>query len=78
MGRQERVHTGEQAVIFRPFYYYDLGCASYLLGCGTVGTCAVVDPRADDVDSYVAFAEASPNPPLSSLFDHITKEPARA
>jgi hydroxyacylglutathione hydrolase len=45
-------------VIFRPFYYYDLGCASYLLGCGTVGTCAGVDPRADDVDSYVAFAEA--------------------
>jgi hydroxyacylglutathione hydrolase len=45
-------------VIFRPFYYYDLGCASYLLGCGTHGTCAVVDPRADDVDSYVAFAGA--------------------
>ena len=45
-------------MIFRPFYYYDLGCASYLLGCGTLGTCAVVDPRADDVDSYVAFARA--------------------
>jgi hypothetical protein len=45
-------------VIFRPFYYYDLGCASYLLGCGTLGTCAVVDPRADDVDAYVAFARA--------------------
>jgi hydroxyacylglutathione hydrolase len=43
-------------VIFRPFYYYDLGCASYLLGCGTVGRCAVVDPRADDVATYVAFA----------------------
>ena len=24
-------------MIFRPFYYYDLGCASYLLGCGTLG-----------------------------------------
>ena len=45
-------------MIFRPFYYDDLGCASYLLGCGTLGVCAVVDPRADDVDSYVAFAEA--------------------
>jgi hydroxyacylglutathione hydrolase len=45
-------------VIFRPFYYYDLGCASYLLGCGTLGTCAVVDPRADEVESYVAFAGA--------------------
>ena len=43
-------------MIFRPFYYYDLGCASYLLGCGTVGRCAVVDPRADDVETYIAFA----------------------
>src|SRR5688572_1317706 len=58
MGRQECVHHGEEAVIFRPFYYYDLGCASYLLGCGTLGTCAVVDPRADDVDAYIAFARA--------------------
>ena len=45
-------------MIFRPFYYYDLGCASYLFGCGTVGKCAVVDPRADDVDTYIAFARA--------------------
>jgi len=45
-------------MIFRPFYYYDLGCAAYLLGCGTIGKCAVVDPRADDVDAYVAFAGA--------------------
>ncbi len=45
-------------MIFRPFHYYDLGCASYLLGCGTLGTCAVVDPRADDVDTYMAFARA--------------------
>jgi hydroxyacylglutathione hydrolase len=43
-------------MIFRPFYYYDLGCASYVLGCGTLGVCAVVDPRADDVETYVAFA----------------------
>jgi glyoxylase-like metal-dependent hydrolase (beta-lactamase superfamily II) len=45
-------------VIFRPFYYYDHGCAAYLLGCGTLGKCAVVDPRADDLDAYVAFARA--------------------
>lgn len=45
-------------MIFRPFYYYDLGCASYLLGCGTLGICAAVDPRADDVVSYVEFATA--------------------
>src|SRR5688572_24150829 len=43
-------------MIFRPFYYYDLGCAAYLFGCGTLGKCAVVDPRADDMDTYIAFA----------------------
>lgn len=43
-------------MIFRPYYYFDLGCAAYLLGCGTLGKCAVVDPRADDIDAYVAFA----------------------
>ena len=45
-------------MIFKPFYYYDLGCAAYLLGCGTPGKCAVVDPRVDDVDAYMAFASA--------------------
>jgi glyoxylase-like metal-dependent hydrolase (beta-lactamase superfamily II) len=43
-------------MIFRPFYYDDLGCAAYLLGCGTVGRCAVVDARADDLARYIAFA----------------------
>jgi len=45
-------------MIFRPYYYFDLGCASYVLGCGTLGRCAVVDPRADDVDAYMTFAAA--------------------
>lgn len=45
-------------MIFRPFYCDDLGCAAYLLGCGTLGTCAVVDPRLDEVDAYVALATA--------------------
>ena len=43
-------------MIFRPYYYFDKGCAAYLFGCGTLGRCAVVDPRAEDVDSYIAFA----------------------
>jgi glyoxylase-like metal-dependent hydrolase (beta-lactamase superfamily II) len=43
-------------MIFRPYYYYDLGCAAYLFGCGTVGKGAVVDARADDVDEYITFA----------------------
>ena len=45
-------------MIFRPFYYYDLGCAAYLLGCGTLGKCAVVDARTDDVEGYAAFANS--------------------
>lgn len=45
-------------MIFRPFYYHDIGCAAYLLGCGSLGECAVVDPRADDVAAYEAFAAA--------------------
>lgn len=44
-------------MIFRPFYYYDRGCAAYLLGCGTLGACAVVDARTDDVDAYASFAK---------------------
>jgi glyoxylase-like metal-dependent hydrolase (beta-lactamase superfamily II) len=43
-------------MIFRPFHYFDRGCAAYLFGCGTLGRCAVVDPRAEDVESYIAFA----------------------
>ncbi|UJR82947.1 Hypothetical protein I5071_50120 [Sandaracinus amylolyticus] len=45
-------------MIFRPFLRFDTGCASYVLGCGGLGRCAVVDPRADDLDEYVAFAES--------------------
>jgi hydroxyacylglutathione hydrolase len=43
-------------MIFRPFYYFDRGCAAYLFGCGSLGRCAVVDPRAEDVESYISFA----------------------
>jgi glyoxylase-like metal-dependent hydrolase (beta-lactamase superfamily II) len=43
-------------MILRPYYYYDRGCAAYVLGCGTLGECAVVDPRIDDVEAYATFA----------------------
>jgi glyoxylase-like metal-dependent hydrolase (beta-lactamase superfamily II) len=46
-------------MIFRSFYYHDRGCAAYLLGCGTLGLCAVVDPRADDLDAYISVADAT-------------------
>jgi glyoxylase-like metal-dependent hydrolase (beta-lactamase superfamily II) len=45
-------------MIFRPYYYFDLGCATYLFGCGTIGKGAVVDARADDVEAYIEFAAA--------------------
>jgi len=55
-------------MIFRPFYYFDRGCAAYLFGCGTLGRCTVVDARADDVDTYVTFA-ASKNMRITHVID---------
>jgi hydroxyacylglutathione hydrolase len=45
-------------MIFRPFHYFDTGCAAYVFGCGSAGRCAVVDPQERDVDTYVDFAAA--------------------
>jgi glyoxylase-like metal-dependent hydrolase (beta-lactamase superfamily II) len=45
-------------MILKPFYYYDTGCAAYVLGCGTLGKCAVVDPQERDIESYRHFAES--------------------
>ena len=43
-------------MIFRPYYYFETGCAAYLFGCGGLGKCAVVDAHEQDVDAYLAFA----------------------
>jgi glyoxylase-like metal-dependent hydrolase (beta-lactamase superfamily II) len=43
-------------MIFKPYHYFETGCAAYLLGCGTLGKCAVVDAQARDLEAYVAFA----------------------
>jgi hydroxyacylglutathione hydrolase len=45
-------------VIFRPFYYFDTGCAAYVLGCAGKGYAAVVDPQEQDLDSYIDFSTA--------------------
>lgn len=45
-------------MIFRPYYTFETGCAGYLLGCGGLGKCAVVDAHAHDVDAYVDFVAA--------------------
>lgn len=43
-------------MIFKPYYYFETGCAAYLFGCGNLGICAVVDAHEEDVEAYVAFA----------------------
>jgi hydroxyacylglutathione hydrolase len=43
-------------MIFNPYYNFETGCAAYLLGCGTLGKCAVVDAHERDLDAYIAFA----------------------
>jgi hydroxyacylglutathione hydrolase len=45
-------------VYFRQLLNDRTACASYLLGCKTVGRFAVVDAHVDLVDEYVALAEA--------------------
>ena len=55
-------------MIFRPFYHFESGCAGYVFGCGTVGKCAAVDIRAEDVDVASAFA-ASKNMRITHVID---------
>jgi hydroxyacylglutathione hydrolase len=45
-------------VFFRQLLNDETACASYLLGCKTHSTFAVIDPHTDLVDEYVASAEA--------------------
>jgi hydroxyacylglutathione hydrolase len=45
-------------MFFRQLLNDETACASYLLGCKTVGEFAVVDPHVELVDDYVALAEA--------------------
>ena len=43
-------------MIFKPYYYFETGCAAYLFGCGGLGKCAVVDAHEEDLDDYCRFA----------------------
>jgi len=43
-------------MMFRPFYHFETGCAGYVFGCGTLGKCAAVDIREEDVAAASAFA----------------------
>jgi glyoxylase-like metal-dependent hydrolase (beta-lactamase superfamily II) len=43
-------------MIFKPYYYFETGCAAYLFGCGSLGKCAVVDAHERDIPAYEDFA----------------------
>lgn len=55
-------------MIFRPYYHFETGCAGYVFGCGTLGTCAAVDIREEDVESAVTFA-TSKNMRITHVID---------
>ena len=58
-------------MIFKPYYYFETGCAAYLFGCGGLGKCAVVDPHEEDIDAYISFA-ASKEMTITHVIDtHI-------
>ena len=46
-------------MLLRLFHHDATACASYLFGCTTHETLAVVDPHVDLVDSYIEAAEAA-------------------
>jgi hydroxyacylglutathione hydrolase len=58
-------------MLLRPFLNDETSCASYLFGCTTHGTLAVVDPHVDLVDRYVAAAEAAGQPIVAVFETHV-------
>src|SRR5688572_13430162 len=68
-------------MIFRPFLHEETACASYLFGCLTQSTLAVVDPHVELVDAYLEAAERL-GAPIAAVFethvqaDHVSGLPA--
>jgi hydroxyacylglutathione hydrolase len=58
-------------VYFRQLLNDETACASYLLGCKTHGSFAVVDPHVDLVDDYVALAERQGAGIVAVLETHV-------
>lgn len=56
---------------FRQLLNDDTACASYVLGCKSKGTFAVVDPHVDLVDDYIAHAEAQGAEIAAVLETHV-------
>lgn len=58
-------------MFFRQLLNDETACASYLLGCKTHSTFAVIDPHIDLVDEYVASAEAQGAAIVAVLETHV-------
>jgi hydroxyacylglutathione hydrolase len=58
-------------MLLRPFLNDGSSCASYLFGCTTHGSLAVVDPHVDLVDRYVSVAEAVGQPIVAVFETHV-------
>lgn len=56
---------------FRQILHDETACASYLLGCKSKGSFAVVDPHADRVDDYVELAAAQGAQIVAVLETHV-------
>jgi hydroxyacylglutathione hydrolase len=58
-------------MLLRPFLYDEGSCASYLFGCTTHEKLAVVDPRLELVDEYLAAAAAVGSPIVAVFETHV-------
>lgn len=58
-------------MLLRPFLNDATSCASYLFGCTSHGTLAVVDPHADLVDRYLAAADEVGHPIVAVFETHV-------
>src|ERR687895_445587 len=68
-------------MILRPFLHEETACASYLFGCLTRSTLAVVDPHVDLIERYLEAADRA-GAPIAAVFethvqaDHVSGLPA--
>jgi len=58
-------------MILRPFLHPPTACASYLVGCTTYSSLAVVDPHVALVDRYLEEAERIGHPIVAVLETHV-------
>ncbi len=58
-------------MILRPFLNDDTACASFLFGCMSCSTLAVVDPHGELVDDYLAAAQRSGAPIVAVFETHV-------